>query len=77
MANAAGVRSIWAKYGTEYDPGLWQLLVSISHWSDDDVQREAKLRESLPNVQPDYTIDTFAEVPRILGVESPLTAHVP
>jgi phosphoglycolate phosphatase-like HAD superfamily hydrolase len=68
MANAARVRSIWAKYGTEYDAKLWQLLVSISHWSDDDVAREASLRATLPHVHPTWTIETFAEVPHIIGV---------
>jgi FMN phosphatase YigB (HAD superfamily) len=67
MANAAGVRSIWAKYGTYYDRGLWDLLVLISHWTDDDVAREAALREALPHIHPDFTITSFAEVEHILG----------
>lgn len=68
MANGAGVRSIWAEYGTHYDPHLWQLLVSISHWSADDVAREATLRELLPSVRADFIISSFDEVLGILGV---------
>ena len=40
MAKQAGVRSVWARYGTKYDPACWAFLVKITHWTDEDVRRE-------------------------------------
>lgn len=62
MAKAAGVRAVWAKYGTEYDRELWDLLVRITHWSDEDVQREEDLRKRFSEVTPDVTIESFSEL---------------
>jgi phosphoglycolate phosphatase len=66
MAKMAGVQSAWARYGTRYDPGLWSLLVRITHWSDEDVAREAELRNSFQDVQPDFVLDSFDQLPKIL-----------
>jgi FMN phosphatase YigB (HAD superfamily) len=62
MAKAAGVKAVWARYGTRYDRALWELIVSVTHWTSDDVQREAKLKEAFRNVQPDFTIDQFDQL---------------
>ena len=62
MAKQAGVSAVWARYGTRYDPALWDLLVAVTHWSSADVEREAKLREVFRNVQPDFTIDRFDDL---------------
>ncbi len=62
MAKEAGVKAAWARYGTRYDPSLWNLLVAVTHWSSEDVEREAKLREIFRNVRPDFTIDAFNEL---------------
>lgn len=42
MAKAAGVHAVRAKYGTRYDRDLWLDLVWITHWTDEDVAREAE-----------------------------------
>jgi phosphoglycolate phosphatase len=68
MAKMAGVRSVWARYGTQYDPRLWSFLVRITHWSNEDVAREAELRDSLRDVQPDFVLDSFVQLLEILGV---------
>jgi FMN phosphatase YigB (HAD superfamily) len=73
MAKQAGVKAAWARYGTYYDPSLWNLLVAVTHWSSEDVEREAKLREVFGNVQPDFTIDHFDELLAICGL--PKSAH--
>jgi len=62
MAKTAGVTAIWAKYGTRYDPRLWDSLVRVTHWTEDDVAREASLRENMETILPDYTIESFAEL---------------
>jgi FMN phosphatase YigB (HAD superfamily) len=65
MAKQAGVTSVWAIYGTKYDPIAWNLLVQVTHWSDDDVAREAQLKAVAKNVHPDYVIESFSE---LLGI---------
>jgi phosphoglycolate phosphatase len=62
MAKAAGVKAVWARYGTHYDQSLWALIVSITHWTSDDVRREAKLKETFRDLQPDFTIDQFDQL---------------
>jgi FMN phosphatase YigB (HAD superfamily) len=62
MAKQAGVLAVWARYGTRYDVTLWNLLVAVTHWTSADVEREAGLKESFRNVQPDFTIDRFDEL---------------
>lgn len=68
MAKEAGVRAVWARYGTRFDKGLWAVLVQITHWTDEDVAREEVLRHRYDHVVPDDTIDSFAEVLDIVGL---------
>jgi FMN phosphatase YigB (HAD superfamily) len=68
MAKTAGVHAVWARYGTRYDRGLWESLVRITHWTDEDVTREAQLRKTLASVRPDFVIDSFAELPTMMGI---------
>jgi FMN phosphatase YigB (HAD superfamily) len=73
MAKQAGVSAVWARYGTRYDPELWNLLVAVTHWSPADIEREVKLREAFRNVQPDFTIDRFNEL--LVLYDSPTPAR--
>lgn len=66
MANEAGVGSIWARYGTKYDPSHWAFLVKITHWTDADVAREKDLKLRYGHVVPDYTIDSPQELRGII-----------
>jgi FMN phosphatase YigB (HAD superfamily) len=68
MAKTAGVTAVWARYGTRYEPSLWNILVRVTHWTADDVAREAELRNLYADIQPDYTIDRFADLLRVLGL---------
>jgi FMN phosphatase YigB (HAD superfamily) len=70
MAKAAGVTAIWARYGTRYDRKLWDVLVRVTHWTAQDVAREEGLRKELSGVEPDFTIESFAEVLEILGLQA-------
>lgn len=67
MAKEAGVFSIWAKYGKSYSEESWNKLVRITHWSKQDVDREASLRERYSNIKPDYTVNSFREILDILS----------
>jgi FMN phosphatase YigB (HAD superfamily) len=62
MAKEAGVTAVWAKYGTVYDQSLWGLLVSITHWTDDDVKREGDLKRNFGHVRPDAVIERFSDL---------------
>ncbi len=62
MAVTAGVRSAWARYGTTYEKHRWQQLVRITHWSDEDVERERLARERYASVEADVNLDSFAEL---------------
>ena len=62
MAKNAGIKSIWAKYGTECDLSLWRILVRVTHWTKEDVSREAELKKRFDKIIPDYTIDRFGQV---------------
>jgi phosphoglycolate phosphatase-like HAD superfamily hydrolase len=63
MARQAGVVSAWARYGTKFDPILWDKLVSITHWTPEDVSREAEVRERAGTVKPDIVLDRFSDLP--------------
>jgi FMN phosphatase YigB (HAD superfamily) len=66
MANNAGVKSIWARYGTQYDPSYWSYLVKVTHWTNEDVAREKDLKARFSDVKPSFTIDSISELPKIL-----------
>ena len=69
MAIQAGITCIWFnKKNTNVD--LYQKLVDITHWTEDDFKKEKELKaiwEKL-NLKPDYEIRSFAEIiPIIFG----------
>lgn len=70
MARQAGVTAIWARYGTKYDLEHWHYLVKVTHWTDEDVQREKALKAKFADVTPDYTIDLFRQVKLIVLPEA-------
>ena len=44
MAQRAGVRDVWAKYGLAQNREEYELLRRVTHWTLEDVEREKKLR---------------------------------
>ncbi|XLP07380.1 HAD family hydrolase [Alteromonas marina] len=62
MANDAGVTSVWAEYGKQHSPDYWSLLVSITHWTDEDVQREESLKTALGKSKPAHTAKKFSDI---------------
>ena len=72
MAKRANVFAIWAAYGAQHDPKLYEKLVRISHWTSDEVARELRLKEEAKSIQPDYIARTsFAEVLTALDIKLP------
>jgi phosphoglycolate phosphatase len=70
MASAAGCVSVWAKYGTDVDPGDWERLVRITHWTDETVAQDEALRRVAAGIQPDYVIERFAELLELAARET-------
>jgi len=65
MAHEAGVTSVFAKYGTshfEQRPDDYNLLRSVTHWTDEVVLREKQLKESALNHKADFEINNFEEL---------------
>jgi FMN phosphatase YigB (HAD superfamily) len=54
MANQADVNAAWAKYGAVIDGDLYKKLVTISHWTIADIEREKQSSElarlAMPNL---------------------------
>jgi len=71
MAKSAGVKAVWARYGTNYDKRLWNVLVRVTHWTEEDVRREAQLRTLSKDISPDFIIDCFAELLNLSGLRQP------
>lgn len=62
MAQAVGVRDVHAQYGVPYGSADYDLLRRVSHWRDEDIERERRLATA-PDVVPTYRlVDTFAEL---------------
>ena len=62
MANDAGVDSVYAEYGRQHEKQYWDVLVSITHWTDEDVKRESRLKELYAHITPTYKIESFNEL---------------
>lgn len=62
MARKAGARSAWAHYGSVYDENLWHKLVRVTHWTEDDVEREVRLRTEAAGIQPDAELKGFSDL---------------
>lgn len=70
MAKAAGVFSVWAKYGTFHTEEEYRQLIRISHWTSDDIVREQELKKATVGLEPDFVIERdFGEVIGIFGGE--------
>lgn len=65
LAQRAGVHDVHAAYGRSYDPSLWDQLVAVTHWTEEDVAREREL--SANRAQPNSVIRRFDELPLVLA----------
>jgi phosphoglycolate phosphatase len=62
MARAAGVWAAWARYGTRFETEYWQQLVRVTHWTPEDVARAETAHRQFGTTQPDFILDSFAEL---------------
>lgn len=63
MARDCGVLDVHAKYGESQKRPEYNLLRSISHWTDEDVERERKIVESGIDFTPTITLKNhFSEI---------------
>lgn len=64
MAKDAGVDHAWAAYGRAQERPEYQLLRDVTHWTDEDVQRERDIKQR--DVKPQHTLHYhFGEITKI------------
>lgn len=56
MAQDAGVRDVYARYGNVRESAAYELLQAVTHWTDVDVERERAI-VARNAVVPTYTLD--------------------
>lgn len=66
MARKAGCFAIWAKYGVRRDPAMYNRLVRISHWTEEDIARERNFAQEASTITPDFTCES--SISELLGV---------
>lgn len=70
MAKIAGITSVLCNYPCDCQSAndLYQKLVAISHWTDEDFQREKEIKQICQsnNIQPDYIVDSFEQLIEIV-----------
>lgn len=77
MAKAANVTDVLAKYGAahfEENPEGYNLLRAVTHWTDEDVLREKKIKEEASGLPPTHSIDAFPEILEIFEFQ-PFEEH--
>lgn len=62
MANAAGVHSAFASYGTKFEAVLWQKLVTVTHWSPDDAKKESETHIQVAHPEAEVELASFSEI---------------
>lgn len=64
MANEASVISVYAKYGHNIETEQYELLRDVTHWKDEDVQKEKEFKANhLLNPIANYTLEeSFSEI---------------
>ncbi len=62
MAQQAGVMDVFAEYGKGQDHPGYEMLRRVTHWTEEDVEKEKQLKARY-NVHPTYTLHKrFAEL---------------
>jgi FMN phosphatase YigB (HAD superfamily) len=75
MAQDAGIDDVWAKYGLSLDTPAYNLLRSVTYWSDADIEREKQILEC--GVRPTTTLnESFSELLLHYKFESENGNHV-
>ena len=56
MAIDAGLTAVWAKYGIDHDPENMELLLRITHWTEEEVGRMKRVAQER-DIEPDLILD--------------------
>ncbi|NQX56678.1 HAD family hydrolase [Pedobacter panaciterrae] len=68
MAQQAEVTSVHAAYGHRSATAQYDLLVKVTHWTDEDVLRERSFRDKSFDIEePDYIINKFSDLLNIFN----------
>jgi phosphoglycolate phosphatase-like HAD superfamily hydrolase len=68
MAQSAGIKDVWAKYGSSHQKAEYELLRRVTHWTAEAVEKERAL--SAGDVAPTYVLErSFAEILDIFKFE--------
>lgn len=71
MAQDVGVFDALAEYGAVHDRAAYSLLQQVSHWTEEDVQREQQINER-PDVTPSFVLHRrFDEIFRFFKFGDP------
>ncbi|MFJ5319124.1 HAD family hydrolase [Pectobacterium versatile] len=73
MAKSVGVDAVFAKYGTTHfinNIQGYDLLRDVTHWTDEDVEREKRIKEENKDIHADYVINGFSEILDIFEFKS-------
>ncbi len=62
MAQEAGLLDVHAKYGVAHNTQQYELLKKVTHWTDEEVERQKKSHD---HVQPTHTIDSFGDLKKL------------
>lgn len=60
MAQQADITGVYAKYGHLINAPEYGLLVEVTHWTDEDVEREKRFKDEIGKTipEPDVTLET-------------------
>lgn len=65
MAQDAGVDDVFARYGTTHfinNIEGYNLLRDVTHWTNEDVAREKRIKEENKNIHATYIADNFSDI---------------
>ena len=63
MAQQVKITSVYAKYGHLINDNRYNLLREVTHWTDEDVEREKRTQTTLQTSPPDFTLyNKFDEI---------------
>ncbi|MDA0782276.1 MAG: HAD family hydrolase [Rickettsiales bacterium] len=60
MAQHACITDVHAKYGVSHKKKEYELLKKVTHWTDEDVQKERELK--VKDVEPSISLNSFDEI---------------
>lgn len=73
MAQQVGITSVYAKYGHLINDKRYDLLRKVTHWTNEDVEREKQTHATIQSSPPNYTLhNKFSEIkPHFNFIEFP------